>query len=758
MSGLRKGQSNHSTVIRAFVLLGILIALIAYDVLRETVHLPVALRFISPEATALIYTVDLSKTWDDLAEHAAPVFKQPRAESVAEFVSDVKELLGSRCIAPVDGDDLRRFGIDAGRGAAIAAIGQLGGNQEDNEYVFVLPVTSSDDFANTLASFSLEAGSISISGAGADKDPVGYRIALAGHVEQGRLCTLDAGEVVEIGHDPVFVKNNQLYFSPGWFAESTFGVECSAVYADGDEGDCTCELDPGDFEADNEDCLQSINVTTDEEYLSDYRVGFMEVDGLDDIELKGVFVPDSEMKVIFVDDRWAIISDSDTALVAALSDPTRNQSFHENSDALRSLLLSPDLIDSGKLPGESTLAGMVRLPWLYGNSPITFDLRSNVDRLSLDLIADLPPGNMTLIDRLIGSSNEGLALEIVPYGSKVALALADKHLAYYLRYLFEYVDGAYDRVAEQIGHLAAAIRELSYSDSLSALSLTVPHLNDGVPAFALVAQLNDWETARTIMLNLQRQLRTERDIQVLRGAIERYAQINGSLPANISVLAETGIEADAEDTYLVSEPYATWNLYSIEGGNPVSTGLPDNLFDSDSYTVALVTGADAATSTAESITLRYLLPPVTDNDIQYRYDDLDVNESDEFDDDEAVSESEALKSGTNRLVAAYVDQTGMLWVGSDAGVLESILRSGADRRTSKQYALAREMSGGAGAVRATLFVQTGWALEQAIAHPDFDINEQAMRLVDLGAYQRLLVTVTALEKRNGLKARFELLK
>ncbi len=760
----KKSRPNRPAVLWALGFIIALAALIAYDVLRQTVHLPAALRYVSTNASAIVFTRDLAATWDDLADHVRPIFKRPRAEDMKDLISDIKDGLAKACIAPASAAALNRYGIDPYRGAAVAFIGQLQPELSENDVLAVIPVTSELEFSQTLASIQLSGGEVVVAGARTGEEPIGFRLRRPPDAGTGKLCAHFDGQIMEIGQQPQTVAEADLYFVPFWFEPTRFSLECVALYENGQEGACTCELNAENFNADSDDCLESVSITPDNDVVDGFRAGTIDVEGLEQPALRGITIPDTEFKVIFTEDRWAIITDKDEVLVAALADPQRNHAYHRNSDSLRALSVSSSQMESHA--AISSLAGYIRIPWLYSTSPVTVDLKVSPARLSLELDLDLPRGSIALFDRLTRAPGSDQLSEFVPYGAKVALALADGHLAYYLRYLFEYVDGAFDWTESTVGHLAAAIRALSETDSLEALTLMVPELREGVPEFALVAKLKDAEVAEQIILDLQRQLRTERDVEILEQAIDRYTLVNNEPLADLSTLYAPAEEPVNGEPYLVSESHDTWASYSIEADAVIALELPEDVFATDSYVVD--TRITDATGETTAISLRYLLPPVTDNDFEYRYDDLREDETDQpvaegevlevIGSDTASEERNALRAGENRLCAAYVRETGSLWIGSDAVVLNSVFQSGAHMIRSRQYATARELSGKRGTPKGALFAHTGWMLDQALAHPNDDIVELAEGLVDLSDYEQLLVTITAREDRNGLEARIELLK
>lgn len=759
--GKDESHPNRTSVLGAVGFIIALAALISYDLVRQTVHLPAALRYVPTNASAIVFTPKLAATWDEIAHHIRPIFKQPRAENLSALIGDSKEWLATACVAPVSGADLNRYGIDSYRGAAVASIGQLQSELSEIDVLVVLPVTNEVEFSQTLASFQLGGGEVDVDGILADKEPIGFRIRRPTDVESGKLCALSDGQVIEIGAQAEIVANADLYFVPGWFEPSIFDLECVALYENGEEGACTCKLYPGDFDVDSDDCLEPVIISPDKDEVYDFEVGSISVDGLEESAFEGIAIPDSDLKVIFAEERWAIITNSDEALAAALAEPERNLAYHRNSDTLRSLLASFYQSESNTQSTSSSLAGSIRIPWIYSTSPVTFNLEVTPARLSLELDLDLPHGSITLFDRLTRSSANDQASEFVPYGAKVALALADTHLAYYIRYLFKYVDGAFDRAESNIGHFAEAVRMLSDADSFEALTLIVPELREGVPELALVAKLNNPEVAQQVILDLKRQLRRDRDVEILEQAYGRYTRINNKPPADVSTLYEVVGEPVNGDHYLVPEPHDTWASYSIEGDEVVLLELPNDIFSTDSYVLdsKLIDATGGMAST--SISLHYLSPPVTDNDFQYLYDDLREDETDQLGAESEVlkdRERDALRADVNRLCAAYSSETGSLWIGSNVEVLKNIFRSGAHKRQSGRYSAAKEIAGKSDTPKGALFAHTGWVLDQALAHPDEKIVEWANQLIDLSDYKQLLVTITAREDRNGIEARIELLK
>ena len=86
MTGAEKTHPNRPSVFWALAFIVGLAALVSYDVLRQTVHVPAALRYVSTNASAMIFTRDLAAIWGDLEDHVRPIFKQPRSDDVRNMV------------------------------------------------------------------------------------------------------------------------------------------------------------------------------------------------------------------------------------------------------------------------------------------------------------------------------------------------------------------------------------------------------------------------------------------------------------------------------------------------------------------------------------------------------------------------------------------------------------------------------------------------------------------------------------------------
>lgn len=142
--------------------------------------------------------------------------------------------------------------------------------------------------------------------------------------------------------------------------------------------------------------------------------------------------------------------------------------------------------------------------------------------------------------------------------------------------------------------------------------------------------------------------------------------------------------------------------------------------------------------------LHYLLPPVTENDFVHRF-------KEEFDE----VEKEKLKNNSNRLSAAYLDDSRQLLIGTDAELLRTMLSSGMQLSEAKLYSGLRKSTRGL-QPKLAIFLRPDWLIEQGAVHPDEDIKKQSrLWLRDFSQYDAILLTLDARKDDDGIAAVIE---
>jgi hypothetical protein len=438
---------------------------------------------------------------------------------------------------------------------------------------------------------------------------------------------------------------------------------------------------------------------------------------------RGVFRSGSSLVVGFGDDGSALISDSDALVRTVLAGQTENLAYFQSSDWHRRGLSAPPrsrhanvaawLRGSVRMPALAALAGATNTPVaLLGD--LQFTLEADDRALDLKARGALPDGRAEAIARLLATPPErGDSMAAVLSRSEAAVTVGDRSLAYFLRYLPP--DTRSGPLAGFQRLFPGLLDELRGFDSVTDLSLAASDPLARVPGVVVGLRMAKAE-ADDLVFHLQSSLRLKRDREVLRLAAKRYRSDNGlagSAPAAVGALLAAGLLDNRRDPL--------WPRYSAasEVASP-EPALARRDFDNPSY----VRSGDAG------VVFRYLMPPVTDDDLSYR-----------FTDQKAESQRTDLKQDKYRLCSAF--DGGTLWLGNDAEVLGGWLARQRRAPVSSDYADALARHGGLAHSKLNLLLLPRQLLESSQLYPDDTVNK-TMRdyLADVQQYRSALLVVT----------------
>lgn len=729
---MKLSSSNRQTLVIALVAVVLLLSLIAYDNRRQGTEVPAILKYAPASSENFVFSTNLSESWKGLVTHSDLFFSESGTD-LAETGKDIKSFFDKLCFVPSKPQDFSQLGLDPNGMTMLAFNGSI---NEPADWITVLPLLDKSLFQNFVASTELEAGIITLKGSSLDKEVVSFRVQRIGEPEYGRLCANEIMNQVistQVVDSPPNASNSlELRYIPDWFSSGRLQISCRAVYRDGSDSQCSCKLRPGDFEVENGaiDCSEPLVILPVEEEAIKFIATKESIQGLhNDIEIEKIALDD--VLFVFQPDNFILITDSENTLLAAISQQDDNLAVHSNSDRVHQSLSLPRQVDFSSSP---ILFGSVFLSQKLGSQPLNFGLRGNYEKLDIGLSLDIPRPGLQFIERLISSNNLMPFKSRIPEVSQASLLFNETDVEYYLRFLNQYVDDYNKNIEELVGNFSVAIREVEKLNNVDGIGLHLIGLREGIPELLLVIHFseqlesreqNDLE-AQLLINRLQNKMRHERDLTILSSVIKKYESVLKTKPTNINSIL------NHSERFILPEDFATWGNYSLQGNAHIEdlTILSEKLFQSEVYKLEY-----------NNQTIRYLLPPVTDNDLLYRFNNEDLDEH-------SLTQ---LKQGKNRLASVYIRDDSVLLVGSDAETLKSVLNQDLYQKPASMYQQLNFTDEGRKAPKIVLFLRPNWLVFQGKIHPNVDIKEDVHKmLLDFEHYQVILLTIDPRSDRDGL--------
>lgn len=424
----------------------------------------------------------------------------------------------------------------------------------------------------------------------------------------------------------------------------------------------------------------------------------------------------------FGDDGAALISDDEALVRKVLATQKENLAYFQSSDWHSRRLAAP--LPRRNSDASAWLRGSVHMPTLAALTDVTdsaadlfgdlqFTFAANERSLDLQVRGALPDGRAEAIDRLLASPPERRDdVTAVLSRSEAAVSVGDRSLPYFLRYLpSDTNSGLLAGFQRLFPGLLDGLRGMT---SLRELSLVTSDPLARVPGMVVGLHMAKTE-ADDLVFQMQRSLRLKRDQEILRLAAMSYrsqAGLDQSAHVTVQTLKAANMLGERRDPL--------WQRYSETSESSVPRPALDRRdFDNPSY----VRPADAG------ITFRYLMPPVTEDDLVYRFGDkLDKNQGKD------------LKQDKYRLCGAYVG--GTLWVGNDAEVLGGWLARLRSAPVSTDYADALDHYRPEQA-KLDLLLLPRQVLESSQLYPDDEVNKTMYRLLaDVQQYRSARLVVT----------------
>jgi hypothetical protein len=423
----------------------------------------------------------------------------------------------------------------------------------------------------------------------------------------------------------------------------------------------------------------------------------------------------------FGDDGAALMSSSADAVRSVQATQAANLAYFQSSDWHRRVL-------TAKLPGRYARAPA----WLRGNlrvpafaalvvgpgtaaetlSDLQFTIAADERSLDIEARALLPDGQAGAQLLAPAPPRADKAARVLER-SEAAFSAGDRSLAYLLRYLS--AGGASGPLADFERLFPGLLDELRATEGLAEISLAASDPLLRVPGVVFGMALPTGR-ADKLVFELQASLRAKRDREILRLAADAYraqASLVESSPVTTQALQQAGMLGDARDPL--------WKRYVAANERAVpKPALAPRDFENASY---------VKRGPGDTV-LRYVMPPVTDDDVRYRF----ARQRSEID-------AEDLKRDKYRLASAYAD--GTLWLGNDAEVLGTWLERLKQPPISSDYAEAAARHGGLVDAKLNLLLLPRQLLEASQLYPDDEVNRKARDLLsDVRQYRTALIAFT----------------
>lgn len=429
-----------------------------------------------------------------------------------------------------------------------------------------------------------------------------------------------------------------------------------------------------------------------------------------------------DMVLGFGDDGAALLSDNVETLHKVFDTQRENLAYFRSRDR-QSLGFLP--LWSGKGYSAAWLSGSVRRTAI--DVPLLTDLKFTVaidpQAVRLDASSALPDGRSELISRLLAPPTPATAVPnaAVLQRSEAAAAIADTSLPYFLRYFTSATAAiSFSSFNKLFPGLLDELRNLT---TLTQISLATSAPSERVPGMIVGLRMSQRE-AEDLVFRLQSTLRLKRDREILKQAAIRYGEKNGTdvRPfVNVETLLASGL--------LTSARSALWSRYQFkEGQAALQTPLDKQDFNDESYSRTLT----------NDIVFRFIMPPVTDDDLAYRFERDQINGDD-------------LKRDRYRLCSSYDGNT--LWLGNDAEILGPWIERTRQAPLSTDYEDVLLRAKASGGEKLSALVLPRQLNEAGQLYPDSEVNKMTREyLSDVGQYRAVLLVVTTRSRERAINA------
>ena len=583
-----------------------------YDGVSYRNTIPDGYRYLPPGAKFHAFSENIRESWNAASNHVGTdrrVVEEWVAPLEEEVWADFQEAANEVCIFGDGVGLLDEIGIETDAGVVFGLFPSEANNLEGTVAVFSL--ADRNRFLEFLS--PLRGKPMNLFGADPDEEPIAFMVRVSQGHEEARICSADgsyriSNEYVHIGVDDVALL---LYTSA--YSDVDIVIDCKAIYSGGRRDDCLCEI------TDHEEggCRFASKGRSNKRFNF---YGFVSVQQLateeHPEELQGI-----EAYIAILEDATVIVATEYGLLEGAVSGPRQNLAHYGNDAGLWRTQEVRKRFFPG---GTEALAGVWRLSVPFGVGTAAFTVHLDESFVDLGFLAALDYSQPTPVRRLNTPFRTEPATVQWPKSSKLGVAVADPYASYLLNLWADYLEVGMLGGQTGLEHLVPVLRVLGKSE-VSAASAHVIGARHGVPMVALGLAVGGDEYARTIIRDVQEELKEARDLAVLKAARQATPEIDDNLNADSLF--------EASHIGLAAESPEDWDAYRIRDGEIVRVDeLSDELFVPE--LIETVKGR---------IRVDYLAPNVTANDFMFRFDGYEFSEE----------EKSSLKNGTNRLLIAY---------------------------------------------------------------------------------------------------------
>ena len=674
-----------------------LLLLTRYDAATYRLQLPRHLRYLPPHATLQLISFNFGEILDGLAAHQELNLLHASNGLVAKLpylrIRYLRDLAASKCIFVDDVSVLEKYGINRQSPIIFGGfLNRIVSPQRDGGAVAVLPILDRDRFLALVATLASTHIPVQLKADHSRRaKPSQYVIRRLGNLQLGRLCVPTEGLQVE-GHDvtlPAAVAA-KLRFYPEPFKETTFQLACTVVYEDGTKSDCTCNAEASG------DCTQTVSIPGSPPV---YR----------NIGEHEVFSPgDSTISVAFPSTTIAVLSNRRDLLATALRNPQDNFAHHLNSVPMRHAIQHRER-DGASSVGR--LFGYVRVPPLLGLRALSFTIEADHSSVDVRFTVKLRHTGLAVIQRLATRSDDRPLPS--PVNSHMRVVATQEGWAF-LRFIARHfvAKGKEGKVPTLVDHIDSVTTRSLGGYAVSAAALHVVGARERFPITALAVRPSDAPTGRMIVRDLQRRLRSARDIAILEAAVLRFRRDRNKVAPTLAAVTDPNVRL------ILPEQSATWEYYVLRDNNVIQAEkLPDVIFEAASYQM-----------TIRARRIEFVLPRFTANDRQYRPEIRKLSET----------EFERVSNDKDRMAAYYDEDTGILWFGTDAQAIQLSLAALDTVPVQTPASLPRGWS----VPVITIHADPDWLIAQGIDHPETRVDDLAQSpLAGLGGYRTMVVTL-----------------
>jgi hypothetical protein len=407
---------------------------------------------------------------------------------------------------------------------------------------------------------------------------------------------------------------------------------------------------------------------------------------------------------------WAVLASSLSMLRRSVANRHSNLVHARNSDFL-----------------FESVRGGLRRPLLSGPSlfvfwqpriglpvrQITGTLVLEKSTVRIDGEAELARGGVRVIEDLFRDPPASVAWNRgIPADVAAALAVHDRELAHYLRTLGRMP--TFDRAMTR--HFGSLLKELQGVEHQDRLVLAVTGYDDGLPQLG-VGVWGDSSALAAAVARVQARLRTERDSAVIAGARDSLRVAAADSAASIPFQSVLGL--------LAPEPGSLFDRYVVTDGSI----RPQRIRPEDLST-------SAYTQEYRGITIRYLAPRLTGNDLRFRT---------QF----ARLDTATLLSDRYRVATATVGN--VLWAAADATelrkLLDGVIEPGTGLSDNRSFRAAT--SAWSRGDKVELFLNTDRTLTLGLLSAESAVNDPVKKfLMDLQGHPAVSFHLTASEGRR----------